>query len=68
MWLAGIPDMYRSQHDSLVNWCSRTALMNSSSNDRSAWFVSLANRKLGADIEENSCIILEHVAGDKCCT
>ena len=35
---------------------------------RRLWFVSLANRKLGVDIDEKSCRILEHAPGDKCST
>jgi hypothetical protein len=40
--------------------------MDSSTEARRAWFVSLARRKLGADIEEKSCRSREHVAGERC--
>lgn len=32
------------------------------------WFVSLASRKLGVDIEEKSCRILVQAAGARCST
>ena len=40
--------------------------MNSSTEQRSVWFVSFANRKLGAAIDAKSCRILEQVAGERC--
>lgn len=43
-------------------------LMDSSIEARRLWFVSLASRKLGVDIDEKSCNILEHAPGDICST
>lgn len=54
--------------DVLVNLCSRTALMDSRTEASSAWFESLANRKLGADMDINSCSNLEHVSATRCST
>jgi hypothetical protein len=39
--------------------------MDSSIEASRAWFVSLANRKLGAAIDEKSCRIFEQVSGDR---
>ena len=43
-------------------------LIDSRTEARRLWFVSLASKKLGADIDENSCKILEHAPGAKCST
>ena len=49
-----------------VYWCSMTALMDSSSDCSRAWFVSLASRKLGEDMEVKSCNSLELVVVERC--
>lgn len=54
--------------DVLENWCSRMELMDSRTEARRLWFVSLASRKLGVDIEEKSCRILVQAAGARCST
>lgn len=42
--------------------------MDSRTEASSAWFESLANRKLGADMDVNSCSNLEHASGTRCST
>ena len=46
--------------------CSTMAFIKSSNDARSVWFVSLASRKLGADIEEKSWMSLEQALGEMC--
>lgn len=43
-------------------------LIESSTEERRVWFVSLASRKLGAAMDEKSCKSFEHPFGDMCCT
>lgn len=52
----------------LVNLCSKIELIDSSTEVRRLWLESFASKKLGADMDENSCKILEHAAGDMCST